>query len=83
MGRPEEEEKTEDICGYGIFLIYFLFVLQKYTIISKFSKTNLPPSWSIAVRVNLFLKSRNFFFNSGGDKLYMKLITFDETCDFI
>jgi hypothetical protein len=27
------------------FLFFYFFILQKYTIISKFSKTNLPPPW--------------------------------------
>jgi hypothetical protein len=38
----------------GIFysLIYFLLILQKYTIISKFSKTNLLPPWPMVLGAN-------------------------------
>jgi hypothetical protein len=31
----------------GILFFFIFFILQKYTIISKFSKTNLPPPWTI------------------------------------
>jgi hypothetical protein len=51
----------------------FFFILEKYTIISKFSKTNLQPPCPIAVRVSLFSKNHNFFMNLDGDKLYTKL----------
>jgi hypothetical protein len=34
------------------FLIYFSIHFEKYTIISKFSKTNLPPLWPVAVVPN-------------------------------
>jgi hypothetical protein len=34
------------------FFWIFLFILQNYIIVSKFNKTNLPPSWSMAVLAN-------------------------------
>jgi hypothetical protein len=32
-----------------VFKFIFVFNLQKYTIISKFNKTNLPPLWPMVV----------------------------------
>jgi hypothetical protein len=40
------------IKGILFFKIYFLFILQKYTTVSKFSKTNLLPPWPMAVGAN-------------------------------
>jgi hypothetical protein len=55
---------------------YFIFFQN---IVSKFSETNLQPSWPMTVWVSLFSKNHNFFcMNSDGDKLYMKLIALHE-----
>jgi hypothetical protein len=35
------------------------------------------------VRVSLFSKNHNFFINSDGDKLYTKLVAFDEIYNFV
>jgi hypothetical protein len=43
----------------------------------------LRPSWLMVVRVSLFSKNRNFFINSDGDKLYTKLVAFDEIYNFV
>jgi hypothetical protein len=44
------EDVREDVeREFLSFKIYFLFILQKYTGISKFSKTNLLPPWPMAV----------------------------------
>jgi hypothetical protein len=37
----------------------------------------------MAVRVGLFSKNRNFFMKSDGDKLYTKLVAFNEIYNFL
>jgi hypothetical protein len=53
--------KVRQCLEFYFFIIFYIHFGNKYTIVSKFSKTNLPPSWLMAVWVTLFSKNYNFF----------------------